>query len=318
MTEIPKISLEHSGLKNADSQIVSESYKQLMEQAIQQGLNLTKLDEIIICEDFRSRIFSFQDNVGLPQEITSEPEYLAAGKVIWYPRPEGDMRAKIFINAGLVPQLDESEPPTINVPAIHLLVHELGHVHDDTYITEQFGSIDLHILGNPELISLYLSRCIWGEYHAEFIALTVDTEGGLEANLRSLRSIQDATVSIVTSAHNQYQVDKDTPRLWSTIVTQSSIHLQAIGRIAPYIHCLPPGVQRESMKDLFGIFSSISYGLIDELENLRSHFRQWDTWSWSRLEKSVDDMWQLCGVKPEAFNLGCYVHVLVPPSQLFR
>ncbi len=318
MTEIPKISFEHSELKKTDAQTVSESYKQLIEQVIQQGLNLTKLDEIIICKDFRSRIFSFQNSVGLPQEITSEPEYLAAGKVIWYPRPESDMRVKIFINADLVPQLDESEPPTINLPAIHLLVHELGHVHDDTYITEQFGSIDLHILGNPQLLSLCLSRCIWGEYHAEFIALTVDTEGGLEANLRSLKSIQDGTVSIVTSAHNQYQADKDTPRLWSTIVTQSSIHLQAIGRITPYIHCLPPGTQRESMKDFFGIFSSISCSLIDELENLRSHFRQWDAWSWSRLEKSVGDMWQLCGVKPEAFDRGCYVHVLVPPSQLFR
>ena len=318
MTEIPKISFEHSELKKTDAQTVSESYKQLIEQVIQQGLNLTKLDEIIICKDFRSRILSFQNSVGLPQEITSEPEYSAAGKVIWYPRAEGDKRAKIFINADLVPQLDESEPPAIHVPAIHMLMHELGHIHNDTYMTEQFGSIDSHILGNPELLSLCLSRCIWDEYHAEFIALTVDTEGGLKDNLRSLKSIQNATVSIVKSAHDQYQVDKDTPRLWSTIVTQSSIHLQAIGRIVPYVHCLSPGVQRESMKDFFGIFSSISYSLIDELENLKSHFRQWDTWSWSRLEKSVGDMWQLCGVKPEAFDRGCYVHVLVPPSQLFR
>ena len=318
MSEIPKLSLEGSGLKKTDASRVSRYLKQVIERMIQQGLNLTKLEEIVICKDFRNEVLSFQNSVGLAQEITSEPDYVAVGKTIWYRRSESGIRAKIFIDATLVRPLGTSESATIGLHAIKLLVHELGHVHDDTYITDQFGSIDPHCLGDPEEVSLLTSRGIWGEYHAEFISLRIYPEASFEEHRTSLRSIQDGTVSIVTSAHDRYQIDNDISHLWSTIVTQSSIHLQAVARIAPYVESLRAGAQRESMRKFFGVFACTSWSLVDELKTLRPYYGQWDAWSWSRLKECVGKMWRLCGVSPEAVNSGCFVHVLVPPEELFR
>jgi len=319
MTEVPKISLEYSEIsKNNESKIL-ESCRQVIKQGIRQGLNLFRLDEIVICQNFQQKVLTFQSSVGLPQELTIEEGYGACAKIIWHPRSSQDKRAKIFINANLFLSPDGSEAFSANVLALQTLAHELGHVHNDSYVADEFGYDDIPILwGNPALITLYISKCIWSECHAEFVASTLDINGGLERNLRALRSVQDVTLSVVPCAHSQYQQDKDIFRLWSAIVTQSSIHLQAIGRIASYVTFVQTRTARESMRDFFGVFDFVSWSLISELRNLRPHFRQWHTWSWTELQKVVKDMWVMCGVRPEARDSGCYVHVLAAPSRLFQ
>jgi len=318
---IPTVSLEHSGLRKTDARTISDLCRQLISQAVGQNLNLTPLDEIVICRDFQNTVFSFQRRVGIPEEMTNEAGCIACAKTIWYRQSGKDMRVKIFIDAYYFLSLGQSEAPGILPLGVYLLAHELGHVHDDTCMIEQFGDNQTPSLGDPDSILRFVSRCTWGEYFAESIASRTQIGAsrdfvrmGFELTFENLKLMQRGTLSSVKAGYRQYHIDRNASELWSTIVTNSSNHLQAIGRIAPYVESLPHADIRESMGNCLGVFRSLTYDLIGELRNLRSLYGHWQAFSWSRLEKSVEDMWELCGVKPQSLNSGCNIQVLVRPN----
>ena len=173
---------------------------------------------------------------------------------------------------------------------------------------------------------LYVSRCTWGEYFAESLALKVDNMNHLSQSIKvasqgafeSLRLMQKGTLSDVKTAHMCYQRDKNASNLWSTVVTSCSNHLMAIGRMVPYVEFLSQDTIVESVGEGPGVFGPVTLGLIEELKRLKSLYRQWDTWSWSELQRSVKVMWGLCGVQPEPTDTGCKIHVMVSPNEVFR
>lgn len=326
MAGIQRISVEHLDLSETDVSMVSGFCNRLMDQAVQQDLNLTKLEQVVVCQDFQQKVLQFQRRVVLLQELTNESGCVACAKTIWYRHPQYGMRARIFINADLFLSLDQREYATLGPLSPHLLVHELGHIHDSTCIGEQFGNIERPSLGDSESISVYVSRCIWGEYFAESLALKVDhmnhlsqtVEIASEGAFESLRLMQNGTLSNVKAAHIHYQEDEDASSLWSTVVTSSSNHLMAIGRMVPYVESLSSDIITQSIGRFLGVFGPVTYDLIEELRRLKSLYRQWGTWSWSELQRSVRVMWGLCGVQPEPANTGCKIHVMISPNEVFR
>ena len=154
MTGVQRISVEHLNLSEADVSMISGFCNRLMDQAVQQNLNLGKLEHVTVCQDFQQKVFQFQRRVGLLQELTNESGCVACAKTIWYRHPQHGMRVRIFINADLFLSLDQREYAVLNPLSPHLLIHELGHVHDDTCMSEQFGNIERPSLGDSESISL--------------------------------------------------------------------------------------------------------------------------------------------------------------------
>lgn len=326
MAGVQRISVEHLGLSEADVSMVSGFCNRVMDQAVQQNLNLTKLEQVVVCQDFQQKVFQFQRRVGLLQELTNESGCVACAKTIWYRHPQHGMRARIFINADLFLSLGQRESAALGPLSPHLLVHELGHIHDDTCVSEHFGNIEQPSLGDSESISVSVSRCIWGEYFAESLALTMDEMNHLSQSIKiafqgafeSLRLMQKGTLSDVKTAHICYQKDQDVSSLWSTVVTSSSNHLMAIGRMVPYVEFPLQDTIVESVGEDLGVFGPVTLGLIQELKRLKSLYGQWDAWSWSELQGSVKVMWELCGVQPEPTDTGCKIHVMVSPNEVFR
>ena len=319
MPGVQRTSVECSGLSEANVSMVSDFCNRLMDKVIEQGMNLTKLDQVTVCQDFQQKVFQFQCQKGLLQELTDESGCVACAKTIWYHHSQYGMRARIFINADLFLSLDQRESAAIGPLSLHLLVHELGHIHNDTCMNENFGNIERPRLGDSELISVYVSRGIWGEYFAESLALKVvemnhfsqSIEIASQAALESLRLMQNGTLSSVKTAHICYQRDKDIFRLWSTVVASSSNHLLAIARMAPYVEPLPQDSIVGQLGGYLGVFGPVTYGLIEELKRLSRLYGQWDTWSCYELQRSVKVMWGLCGVQPERTDTGYKIHVMV-------
>jgi hypothetical protein len=284
--------------------------------------NLSSLTGFIITDDLKADVTSFQEKIGSFIEMTEHPEFFCVAKTIHYEDPERGRSAKIFMQDNIILGLLDEESLLSNDRgrirlnplslSMAILVHELGHIHNDFYIERQFGKWG----GPPSLgeaadnIATKISRLIWAEYHAEHIASTINPQLLYESNLEALVTIHNKMVKSIRKAHDDYQARRDIINLWGKIVEMTSAFLTQIGRFAPYLTDCSCEEKNEINKH-FGILGQVMLDLSEEAKRLLSDFAKWEFWTWDNLNDFVFMTWKVCGVIPEfAYAGGLYVRVV--------
>lgn len=140
-------------------------------------LNISKLKKIVISPDFASALqkVTSEYNHKAPSSFTQSKQATAAGQLVTKTGPDGQPEeftlvlstsffVALFNEEGRYVASDEG----VKI-ALHLLHHELIHVHEKNTLTCLLGGFNINEYGDALLIS---STRVWSEYFANFMAST--------------------------------------------------------------------------------------------------------------------------------------------------
>lgn len=140
-------------------------------------LNISKLKKIVISPDFASALqkATSEYNHKAPSSFTQSKQATAAGQLVTKTGPDGQPEeftlvlstsffVALFNEEGRYVASDEG----VKI-ALHLLHHELIHVHEKNTLTCLSGDFEINEYGDVLLLS---STRVWSEYLANFMAST--------------------------------------------------------------------------------------------------------------------------------------------------
>ena len=177
------------------------------------------MHRIILPADFSGELtaLSHETESGSPITHTNEEYAIAVAKVLLLPC-DSDYEMVLVINANfaayLAPKNKEGYKTQEFLTALHLLHHELCHVHDNNKQIDAFNGIMLrHIYKGKDLHIRPLAELCWAEYIANFLSSTTAKEHWIEIMTESLSDAIKRTKQKIDSKILEYRTHSDLDKL---------------------------------------------------------------------------------------------------------
>ncbi|WP_144399901.1 hypothetical protein [Paenibacillus polymyxa] len=283
---------------------VRGAFGQMIDQL--QDLNLTSLQYIIVPNDFGEELIEFQQRYQLREGYTNNEFGIAMGKVLSY-FDDGQYRNSIFLDHRVVLTLFEGD--NLKQNAIHLIHHELCHVHDDYEKYRVFGEADLEqvFFYTPDKVSQVTyahADLVWSEYIATRLSSS-STPKDHDRYVDSLISLIPKTKVDCEEAVLSYRTEGDISKLFGEIQLSTSLLLKVVAYFIGYCHGSdidPPDEMNNLVKQhpyLDGVWEKLS----PLLHNLYESYGSWESVEvFDDLAEIVLILWGNLGIYPENQN----------------
>ena len=183
------------------------------------NLDIRRLHRIILSTDFSGELKALSNETasGTPITHTNEEYAIAVAKVLLLPH-NSDYESVLVINANvaaaLAPKSKEGYKTQEFLTALHLLHHELCHVHDNNKQIEAFNGIMLrHSYKGKDIHIRPLAELCWAEYIAEVLSSTTAKKHLIENMTESLSDAIVRTKPEINRKILEYRTHGDIDKL---------------------------------------------------------------------------------------------------------
>ncbi len=275
------------------------------------NLNIETLSEIIIPEDFSIELLSFQEEHDLRERGHTDNQFgTAMGKTLSY-MEESEIKQVIFFDKNLFYSLflDDEYNKSLS---IHLLHHELCHVHD--YGQRTF-TIDEETFQPPldnltEILTAH-AEVIWSEYIACRLSVATIFNGFL-LNVDFLIELIDEIRIGTQNLIDRYRYHGDIENLFKQSQKDISLLLKISGGVIGYLHSLNSSELESSVSHKIAetYFNDVWLSLGKELQGLYVQYPDWNGLEqYCSLSSVVLSCFNKLGIYPKMTSHGLYVSV---------
>lgn len=277
-------------------------------------LNLSSLESIIIPDDFGKELIQFQKEKQLRSGFTNNDGYLAVGKLMSYIK-DGEFNTSMFLDPRIVFLLFDEQS---NQNSIHIIHHELCHVHDDDEKYCVFGVTD-----PEEFFSqtedkvrqvLYAhADLVWSEYIATRLSAHSKPEDH-DMYAETILDLLPKTISECKDEIASYRLHGDISKLFGDIQLATSLFLKTTAYFIGYCHGFNQEISVELNKFIrvnYSYLADVWEPLHTHLQEMYSSYGRWnDIYVLEDLAEIVNRLWVNCGINIENQNGRLFVSVL--------
>ncbi|MBE9565467.1 MAG: hypothetical protein IMF16_01810, partial [Proteobacteria bacterium] len=135
------------------------------------ALDLRRMHRVVVTADFAGELSELSGSTasGNPITYTQEEYAIAVGKVVTLPRDDGDREIVLVIDARIAawfaPRDGEGGDSDNLQTGLHLLHHELCHIHDTNKMIDAFPSLlPRERYAGKDILVRPLAELCWAEY----------------------------------------------------------------------------------------------------------------------------------------------------------
>lgn len=267
------------------------------------NLDLTSLDSIIIPDNFGKELIAFQEAHNLRSGYTNTEHATAFGKVLTYIE-DNRFKTTIFLDPRVAFTLFDDEK---RQNSVHIIHHELCHVHDDfikynTFHVTDLESIFLNTNDKVSQVTFAFADMIWSEYFATKLSARSKPDEH-DMYVDSLMKAIPLTEKECRDEIQKYHlIHVDVPRLFMEIQLKTSYLLKTLAYVLGYAHAfnteLPDDFKEHINNDypyLSGVWNEIS-------DNLKQMHKSYGAWESVEVFKPIADrvleLWRNIGIIP--------------------
>ena len=205
------------GFENEYAQSIGNAIAEVLHALPEIGprLDLRRMHRIVVTADFAGELaeLSQQNPSRTPMTHTKEEYGEAVAQVLLFPKGDG-LEILPVLSAGTVAPLVMGEETEENIDrfqfALHLLHHELCHVHDDNQKIDAFKGIIMKVSysGKDNHIRP-LAEVLWSEYLANFLSSPTANEAFTSSTLGMLADAIERTKKIIDKEIYAYRTHAD-------------------------------------------------------------------------------------------------------------
>ncbi len=297
-----------------ETHVLKTVIRDLVVRLRKQPLDLARLESIIITKDYEGELATFQTVSGNPLVYTNEEYARGHGQVVSQVR-DGELSMTVLLDDVLCRKLLSAQEDSVRF-AIHMLHHELCHVHDINHksrclskywLNYRVHGLDAHLLP--------IAMGIWDEYFAcRYSAGTADTTS-VSNYVSSLADAVRRTRNLVKETIREYRTDLDIGRLMEVALRHGGFLLKT----AAYVHGYLAGLG-QSMKALSpqmneilqnSYFKSIWEQMGNDLQKMHDSYPNWDSLEiFDGLKRLVNEFFVGSGLEFEEMPDGqVFLHV---------
>lgn len=268
------IPIEFQGVPEQAVQILQVGMGKLIQLAAKVGLDLSRLERVVIAADYPAALRAVDRGFGASREVQRTEEDYAHGVAMALPVVrDGEAWTVLIMDAGTVCGLFSEEPGAFEL-VTGLVIHELAHVHDHQMKAAAFEGIWLTRHVDAKVAVLQgCADSAWSEYYASRISVHVDPEQ-LARHIDTLRAAFDRVWTTTQSEIIDYRTSADLNRVWSIGEQQAAWLIQC----ASYV-----------VGSLDGLGMTLAEAAPDlEAEIAESYFGQ----TWTNLQAALRAMWE--------------------------
>jgi len=284
---------------------VEQAFRQIINQL--QELNLDSLQFIIVPDVFGEELIEFQRSRGLREGYTNNEFGTAFGMKLSY-LEDGNHKSSIFLDPRVVFTLFDEN---LIQNSVHIIHHELGHVHDDAYKFQIFGVTDLEELfmntsDRVSQVTYAHADLIWSEYIATRLSARSKPEDH-DLYVPSIISLVHETKVQCDELILAYRTEGDVGRLFGEIQLTTSLLLKIAAYFIGYCHGLniePPEEMNNFIKQ-YAYWDGVWEELSPLLRKLHDSYGNWnDVYVFEDLAQTVKKLWGNLGVYPKNMDDG--------------
>jgi len=290
------------------------------------SLDLRRVRRIVVAADFGGELAElYGDGRSAADTHTNEQYAFAVAKVLVLPDSNG-WEIVPALNAAIAALLVADGPEQCKTQeyqlALHVLHHELGHVHDNNKRLDAFGGLAVQpSYSGKEAYIRPLADICWQEFAADVFSYSTLTETIVAATDQRFADAIDRTKAAVDREVLDYRYHGDLPRLLAGLVCHSQDLLKAAAEI---LGCME-GTKR-GLSELSPVAEERLRGSYFEptWASMRSALHAMllsypDGWSSLRvydpLAKSIEDLYAVMGLAlSDTVDGQCYLHVPFRPE----
>lgn len=267
------IDIKINGLSKSDSQDVINSIIDLLRKF--NFLDLRRLKDIIICDDVNAEIMMMSHDFNKSSINSDEKHSYVFAKVITVVENE-DIKIMLILDKNFSLSLVKKNHCTLNYKdSLHVLHHELAHVHDfnkkidifkDKILKDKYEGI--HLITYP------LAEKCWSEYIANFIASSSTTKSSFPKLMAESLALLVVSIpkGIQTNIH-VYKSNKKRTDIFDEINLQIESLLQTAAYLLGYMHGLNLSLAEISDEADYAVeksvFKSTWYAMAYELSSIK-------------------------------------------------
>lgn len=187
-------------------------------EVFEEGLDFRRMHQIIVTTDLAAQLDALSSRTasGTPITHTNEEYGVAVGKVLLLPRGEG-IEILPVLHAGFVSLLTQTENQVDQEDvqsALHLLHHELCHVHDDNKKLDALEPFILkHFYGGKDKYIRSLAERCWSEYIANRLSASTASQRSITEMTECLTDAIGRTKPVIDEEIRKYRFHGDTGQL---------------------------------------------------------------------------------------------------------
>jgi len=242
-----------------------------------ENLDISRMHRIILPADFAGELADLSRETASGSSITytNEKYAIAVAKVLILPRDD-NYEIVLVINANvaaaLAPKNKEYNKSQEFLTALHLLHHEICHVHDDNKKIDAFNGIILrHSYKGKDMIIRPLAELCWSEYIANFLSSSTAQEHWISIMTESLSDAIERTKRKIDRKIFEYRTHSDLDKLLNQFHRHGGYLLRVAAHTLGYIDGLNKPLEKLSEK----AFESLSGSYFESTwESIQVSLRQ--------------------------------------------
>lgn len=274
-------------------------------------LNLKNLEGISFTSNFAEDVVEFQQAHNLQVGFTNGDDGIAVAKVIDHVL-NGEVYRRIFINSDIFFGMAHQNINT----ALNLLIHELGHIHDDNNKSLIFNENEMKIEHYADLKNILctISNITWSEYAADYIAaglaeleLIDNRKNHVQALIKSVKCSVDSALY----EYNYHRINKY--QLFVTLQETTHLLLKIAANYLGMMH--GKNLETTDLSIIFGksYFIPVFDQLATELKSMMDRFPEWKSIEeFKNLSNIILFLWECLGVQIKYDNEDIEVKVITP------
>jgi hypothetical protein len=288
-------------------------------EASNPSLDFRRMHHVIIASDFAGELaaLSCATASGNPITHTNEEYAVAVAKILLFPRAEGyEILPVINAHVAMVLTQPEQNPEGFQY-VVHLLHHELCHVHDENKQLDAFPNIILRhkYSGKDRFLGPLAERC-WSEYIANFLSSSTATEESVLAMIKSFAKALERTKIEIDTEILLYRNHADLNLLLSIFGRHGEFLIISAAYILGYMEGLKKSLLElspQTSESLSGSYFEATWNAMNialqEMHKL--YHNQWhDFGIYNELKLVVENYYADMGLILETLeDGGVYVHV---------
>lgn len=227
-----------------------------------ENLDISRMNRIILPADFAIELADLSRETASGSSITyTNEEYaIAVAKVLILPRDD-NYEIVLVINANvaaaLAPKNKEDYKSQEFLTALHLLHHELCHVHDENKKIDAFNGIILrHRYKGKDMYIRPLAELCWSEYIANVLSSSTAQEHWILIMTESLTDAIDRTKRKIDKEIIEYRYHRDLDKLLNLLERHGGYLVRMAAHILGYIDGLNKPLDELSQKTIDSLSGS--------------------------------------------------------------
>lgn len=227
-----------------------------------ENLDIRRMHRIILPADFAGELadLSRETASGTPITHTNEEYAIAVAKVLILPRDD-NYEIVLVINANvaaaLAPKNKEDYKSQEFLTALHLLHHELCHVHDDNKKIDAFNGIILrHSYKGKDMHIRPLAELCWSEYIANLLCSSTAHEHWISIMTESLSDAIERTKRKIDKEIIEYRYHRDLDKLLNLFHRHGGYLVRMAAHILGYVDGLNKPLEELSQKAIESLSGS--------------------------------------------------------------